>query len=501
MNGESMRRQADTPRRDSPLDTQNSEEQQPLTHSDDSTAGHHNATDSIAALHSQHRDTQRTYILLVRRPCYVVPAVAFLSTVLVLLVIFAYLHFTRTNDEAIASSHFPAVCLASWEGQWGNIVYQLMFLLSYARRHNLTAYVRPAKPKGSSPLWHGYRITYADQLYGLQPCPWKQASNVLQIEYGKREEWADSMTVPPLEQREGGATLTAHETSAPEADNVISSDGTARLVVLHRGYYQFHTSGYRPYRDWLTRHMQPKADVEAVLLSLWYQLLLQMPADMLLIGVHVRHGDYTDTVGSEFRRIPLHWYFPWIDAWQHNDAHYLELTDTTPHEEMTRALQRQRVEQSRARAWLHIDELVLPLFAPSLRPFCRSTNLSSSAGPTLPTSPSFCVLIVSDDVQVADTFNERGYATVTAQQLLSFQSNNIALSDELGSWYVDWWLLTRVGVLATSHSSFSHTASLYNVWGDEGSYWRPDAMAMRLTQYEPWNSQYVHHLFKNVVFD
>jgi len=378
-----------------------------------------------------------------------------------------------------------------------------MFLLSYARRHNLTAYVRPAHPRGSNPLWHGYHITYADVLYGGQPCPWRQAGSVLQVEYDKREDWADAMTVPPLEQREGGATLTVHDSS----DVSSGTDGRERLVVLHRGYYQFHTSGYRPYRNWLTQHMRPKAELEAVLLSLWYQLLLQLPADMLLVAVHVRHGDYSDKVGSEFRRIPLHWYYQWLDAWLSNDGGYLALAGRTPHEELKRVLERQQEEQGRAREWLRFDELIQPLFTSPLRSFCRPTNLSSSSTPTASASssssaPSLCLLVISDDPHVATAFNDRGYPTVTPAQLSTlYQSPNTALSDEVSSWYVDWWLLTRVAVVATSHSSFSHTATLYNVWGDAGSYWRPDVVARRLMQYEPWDSQYVHHLFKDVVFD
>ena len=157
------------------------------------------------------------------------------------------------------------------------------------------------------------------------------------------------MAVSLLEQREGDATLTVHDSSTRTAVDDRSGSGSDRPVVLHRGYYQFHTSGYRPYRDWLTRHMRPKADVEALLLSLWYQLLLQMTADMLLMAVHVRHGDYRDEVGYVFRRIPLQLYYSWIDAWQHNDARYLALSSSTPHDEIKRSMARQQVEQSRAR--------------------------------------------------------------------------------------------------------------------------------------------------------
>ena len=494
-----MRRQAETSHRldpESPSHTYSADEQQPLTLSDDHATSHRSATDDGNGL----QQTLSADLFLTKRVRrYVIPTVTVLSLVLAALV---YFHYSDPHDEATAPPRFPAVCLTSWEGQWGNIVYQLMFLLSYARRHNLTAYVRPAKPKGSSPQWHGWHITYVDQLYGTQPCPWRQAGAVLQVEYGKREDWGDSMRVPPSEQREGDATLTVHDSSTRTAVDDRSGSGSDRLVVLHRGYYQFHTSGYRPYRDWLTRHMRPKADVEALLLSLWYQLLLQIPADMLLMAVHVRHGDYRDEVGYMFRRIPLQWYYSWIDAWQHNDARYLALSSSTPHDEIKRSLARQQVEQSRARERTQLDELVQPLYTSSHRTFCRPTNRSSSTLLTPPsTSPSLCVLVVSDDPHVSEAFNERGYATATPRDVLSFLSSNTVLSEEVSGWYLDWWLLTRVGVVATSHSSFSHTATLYNVWGGEGSYWRPDPVAMRLTQYEPWDSQYEHHVFKDVEFE
>ena len=493
MEADAMRRQTATPHRitsDSLIDALDEDEQQPLNHSDHS--------DPTNDYHARHTDVQSFVRSRLSRLPLTVPVVTVLALVLVLVVAAVFYFHRSTPDEfATGPPHFPAVCLSSWEGQWGNLVYQLMFLLSYARRHNLTAYVRPAKPRGSNPLWHGYHITYADVLYGAQPCPWRQASAVVQMDFDEGEEWADSMSVPPLQQRAGNATLVVHDTAAHSTiDQGSSSDGSERLVVLHRGYYQFHTSGYRPYRDWLTRHMRPKADVEAVLLSLWYQLLLQLPTDMLLIAVHVRHGDYSDEPGSDFRRIPLHWYYPWIDAWLLNDERYLALTDTTPNDEMKRALTRQQVEQSRAREWLNFDETIHSLYSPSLRPFCHPANSSSSSSP-------LCVLVLSDDPHVVESFHQRGYPTVTPHQLLLlYQSHdNAQLSDELTGWYVDWWLLTRVGVVATSHSSFSHTATLYNVWGGEGSYWRPDATAMRLMRYEPWDSQYVHHVFKDVVFE
>ena len=497
-----MRRLAETAWRmhnDQTTDAADADEHQLLTHHDDTSNSHNVVADTSDAQHSRQEAIESTPRTASARLRYAAPSIVVLSLVLVL-VVFLLFHDSTTADKATAPPHFPAVCLTSWEGQWGNIVYQLMFLLSYARRHNLTAYVRPAKPRGSNLLWRGFHVTYADELYGTQPCPWKQASAVVQVEYGKREDWADSMTVPPLEQREGSETVTVHDSSVDSRDHE-SGGGGHRLVVLHRGYYQFHTSGYRPHRDWLTRHMRPKADVEAVLLSLWYQLLLQLPPDTLLVAVHVRHGDYTDAVGSEFRRIPLHWYHSWIDAWLQNNASYLSLANSTPHDEIKRTLAKQQVEQSKAREWLHLDDLLHPLYSPTLRTFCRPTNHSTLTTSTSPSSPPLCVLVISDDAEVVNAFTARGYATVTPRDVLSYRSKGVALSEELSGWYVDWWLLTRVGVVATSHSSFSYTATLYSAWGDEGSFWRPDASAMRLMQYAPWDSQYVHHLFKDVVFD
>ena len=144
----------------------------------------------------------------------------------------------------------PAVCLGSIEGvRWGNSVYQLMFILSYARQHGLPLYALAA---------HGFQVLHAMRLYDTR-CPFKDSQGI------------DIPRVIPAPEASWGGWFFESPSLTASSYNGISGNlsevnyAAGRYVIEHFGFFQYHTSGYAPHREFLQLHFRPTADIEAVL--------------------------------------------------------------------------------------------------------------------------------------------------------------------------------------------------------------------------------------------
>lgn len=146
-------------------------------------------------------------------------------------------------------------------GRFGNMIFQYMFLKTYCRRHGLDLQIPP---------WPGNR------LFGTQDPPVTRKLTVLRE---KDKEDADEGVIP--------------HTHPP----FINCD--------FRGWFQYHTSYYRPDRDYIRSLFQPVPQLAEALQTDWTDA---NPANRPLIGIHIRRGDYGKDRQGYFWRTPVRWF-------------------------------------------------------------------------------------------------------------------------------------------------------------------------------------------------
>ena len=365
-----------------------------------------------------------------------------------------------------STPRYPALCVA-WQGRWGNHVYQTMFILSAAARHpTLVPYLEPFT--GSELLQMTDRYPRGCPQPGRdgqrRPSKWN-------VDWG---EWFD---LDPLQGAKAGE----------------------EHVVVYEGYFQYNHSGYLPYRPLLQLHMRPKPVIEALLEAVWFNFLLSLPDDVLVVGVHIRHGDYAEKDCHPYCRVPVPWYIHWLRQIRADPA----VVDASGRRPLQAAWEAQRANKEAARLRYRQPSNAVDFFASlPASTLCEGPNTSTSTSTSTSTLSSVrvCLLLATDDVAaVTAEFRAAGEAVTSPADVVRAAPSQAALSGEVTDFFVDWWMLGQCSLVATSHSSFSYTAALFNSYQERGSYWRPDPVLKGISSFLPWHSQYKDTAFDGVL--
>lgn len=157
-------------------------------------------------------------------------------------------------------------------GRFGNQLFQYMFLKTYAREHALELQLPP---------WIG------NCLFGTQDRP------------------LTAMGLPVVREKYVHGvedTLIPH---APRPFRGCDFDG----------YFQYHTSFYVPYRDYIQSLFQPTAEVGLAVQGGWERIARR---GRTRVGIHIRRGDYGQ---GWFYLVPAQWYVRQLDRlWPALDA-------------------------------------------------------------------------------------------------------------------------------------------------------------------------------------
>jgi hypothetical protein len=145
-------------------------------------------------------------------------------------------------------------------GRFGNQIFQYAFLKLYAEKYGCELQV---------PKWIGNR------LFGI-------SDQAVSVDLKPRFEHVDHL----------------EQASPPKGDEYVNRD--------FRGYAQYHTSYYRPYKDRIRGMFTPAEDVASRLAA---------PAEDLasrgktVVGLHLRRGDYGRLI---FYITGISWYLEWM---------------------------------------------------------------------------------------------------------------------------------------------------------------------------------------------
>jgi len=161
-------------------------------------------------------------------------------------------------------------------GRFGNQFFQYAFLKTYGLAHNLNV---------ENPPWIGQRIFQITDT----PC---------------------STTFAELREPDNDILNATWLRQSPPPSNVD-----------FWGYFQFHTSYYRPYREYLRSLFRFNEDTLAKTEPLKARLLSQ---GKTIVGIHLRRGDYrpyeatlTDERAAVIYRAPSDWYKEWLRGFWH----------------------------------------------------------------------------------------------------------------------------------------------------------------------------------------
>lgn len=163
-------------------------------------------------------------------------------------------------------------------GRFGNQIFQVAFLENYAAQH-------------------GCR---------LQLPPW--VGNVL---FGHRTEPVTLNLHPRLEPDDNGQGLP------PEGEEYVNRD--------FRGYGQYHTSWYRPRKEFTQLLFQPPVQIQDRLRPALVKLRRM---GKTVVGIHLRRGDYGRGM---FYVTPVLWYLVWLaEYWETFEDPVLFFASETP---------------------------------------------------------------------------------------------------------------------------------------------------------------------------
>jgi len=151
------------------------------------------------------------------------------------------------------------------QGRWANQLFQYAFLKTYACRYDCQLQLPP---------WAGNRL-----LHGANDPP-------ITVKLQAAEESRNGTRGVP-----------------PRGPEYVNRDW--------RGYAQYHTSYYRPFRAEIERLWTPSADLSARMRE---PLLKLRGLGRTLIGLHLRRGDYGRQI---FYVTPADWYLAWLKGHWH----------------------------------------------------------------------------------------------------------------------------------------------------------------------------------------
>ena len=157
-------------------------------------------------------------------------------------------------------------------GRFGNQIFQYAFLRIYAKQFGLNYEVPP---------WIG------QDLFGLQDPPISQELPVIK------------------------------EVEQKKLSKLFSEQDPRFVNVDFRGYFQFHTSAYAPYKEFFRSLLQPSDQIESQLEEGMEKLRSK---GKTVVGLHLRRGDYVNHNNFIFYPPPTDWYKKWLqDHWKFLD--------------------------------------------------------------------------------------------------------------------------------------------------------------------------------------
>lgn len=325
-----------------------------------------------------------------------------------------------TTSNATAS-----VCLSLMD-RFGNHVYMIMMGLRLAVQHEMQLRL----------VTH---CEYAELFPAIPP---------FHAECPKNEEV--DMNVPPHAVDGGPWWATDPRTKSHSPDFHVS---------LHQ-WFQYPTALYAPIQRQLREMLTPHPKLAQWLGQVRRAMLRQHCADSLIVSIHIRHGDYPEpqnTAGFRQVRLPLSWYFDWVQRMKTNGTDVL----------------------SRAKALQDLD-----------CPIPVATNWTVN---------DLTLFIISDDDAVPGKFREAGYTVIETKQILTAAFGPyLAFAGQANGFYVDWWLYSQQRVMVASHSTFSLTGALLSPHSElagEGFFYRPLADTLAIGPFEPWNFHYIDDHF------
>lgn len=168
---------------------------------------------------------------------------------------------------------FSVSCLGRM-GRFGNAILQYMFAKTYAKRHDIQAEL---------PSWVG------NYLFGVSDLPMRHRFPVF-----TEKTWHGS-------------------------DDALIPNLTEVLVNRDiRGYFQYHTSYYAPYRNYLTGLLSPATHLRLGLEVGWSRISNRGRTP---VGIHLRRGDYGQDC---FYLTPVDWYLDKLEElWPTLDQPFL----------------------------------------------------------------------------------------------------------------------------------------------------------------------------------
>lgn len=152
--------------------------------------------------------------------------------------------------------------LLAQHGRFGNQLFRYAFLRIYAAQHQLQLQTAP---------WEGQRFFEIDDPPVTVYLPMRREPH---------HPWRESQTLPP-----SGEEFVNHD---------------------FFGYAQYHTSYYRPHRDFIRQVFRVRERYRAQLQTLTDSL--RQGAETV-IGLHIRRGDYGQAI---FPKTPLVWFLAWL---------------------------------------------------------------------------------------------------------------------------------------------------------------------------------------------
>lgn len=324
-----------------------------------------------------------------------------------------------------------AVCLNRFAGRFGNHIYQILSTTKYALDHNLQMYLPHCENSWMFPAQQPFQ----------HDCPSNEEIQIFQ---------------------DHGIDRSSSWTLVDPRVRVNSSSFHVRID----GYFQYHSSIYSDTHLNAARAiMQPHPKLFKQLEALHQQLLLKHCANSLIVGLHIRRGDF-DVPGGRHSQIPIEWYLDWLMTMRHDHSDVLKKA-----------------------------KLAQDAFCPlCVDGSCNQLINDQSINEQLFDYSNLIIFLASDDNNVTSHFTRVGYNVLTSSSLQQdVYSMFASLNPGVNQFYVDWWLLTQLHMIATSHSTFSLSSALFNrhVSGVDGFFYWPDSTTMAIEQFNPRSFEYV----------
>ncbi|GJD08691.1 hypothetical protein Gasu2_29810 [Galdieria sulphuraria] len=180
-------------------------------------------------------------------------------------------------------------------GRFGNQLFQYMFLKCCALVHHTSV---------QTPPWIG------ESLFALKD---DRISVKLPLAVESSHMKANSILTDKLTEYIKSTSTEKHIVEIEP--NVLEKDTKKDLVNVDIwGWFQWHTSYYRPFRSYIYSLFRVNPDLKEYLDMEISKKLCPLDGSVTLVGIHIRLGDYKDITASSFAYCaPVSWYLEWLE--------------------------------------------------------------------------------------------------------------------------------------------------------------------------------------------